>query len=282
MHKLVQLWPMGIALALANTIAVARTETHSYPECTREPDDSDVKGAKGAFEAGQASFNEGDYERTVLYWEDAYRRDCTAHAMLLNLAQVYELSDRREQAVVALETYLQREPSSPNRDQITRRIEVLRGKIEADKPAPPPEVAAPPPPPAAAPPPAPPSPPPQPPPKRRPLLPLFVAGGGGALFLVGGIIYLGAADDVDDYEAACGPDRQNCPPGIDVDDANDARTRATVSGVVTLVGLGALAGGLTWYFLSPLETQAAQLQPKTRVSPAIGRGYAGLEWSGSF
>ena len=100
--------------------------------------------------------------------------------------------------------------------------------------------------------------------------------------MVGGLIYLGAADDVDDYEQACGPDRQSCPPDVDVDDANDARTRANVSGVVSLVGLGAIAGGLTWYFLSPPEPQTAKLRLKTRLSPSIGRGYGGVQLSGSF
>src|SRR5688500_20314045 len=91
--------------------------------CTEEPQENNITAAKGAYQAGKASYKEADYERAITYWEDAYRRDCTAHALLLNLARAYELHGQKHQAVIALETYLIRKPDAPQRGQIERRIE---------------------------------------------------------------------------------------------------------------------------------------------------------------
>ena len=110
---------VGIVLAAAPLVVLAQQGTKEYPDCAHQPSDSDVSAAKGAFQAGQVSFNEADYDRAITYWEDAYRRDCTAHPMLLNLARAYELNGNPRQAVVSLETYLARNPSSPQRDQMS-------------------------------------------------------------------------------------------------------------------------------------------------------------------
>ncbi len=122
-------------LTLVPALAHAEDEAKPYPECTREPSDSDTTAAKAAFQAGNVSFNEADYPRAILYWEDAYRRDCTKHQMLLNLARAYELDGQKKQAVMALETFLVREQNAPDRPQITRRIEVLKKQIDNDEAA---------------------------------------------------------------------------------------------------------------------------------------------------
>jgi tetratricopeptide (TPR) repeat protein len=289
MLKPLKSWPVAAALMFVSASALAEQGGQHYPECTREPGEAEVKAAKGAFQAGQVAFDEGDYERAITYWEDAYRRDCTKHVMLLNLARVYELADRKEQAIIALETYLERDPEAGKSGVINRRIQVLRDKIAKEqKPAEPPPPA---PEPAAAPPPPPPvqvlpPPPPAEEPGGRPLAPLIVAGTGGVVFAVGGILYLSAASDVRTWEDRC-PDR-NCA-GVyadNVDDANSARTRQTVSGVVSLVGLGVGVGGVAWYFASspgPSETsQPHGTAPRPRLTPAVGPGYAGLQLAGSF
>src|SRR5690349_1430760 len=97
--------------------AALAEETHAYVECTHEASDTDLTAAKAAFQAGNVSFNEADYPRAILYWEDAFRRDCTAHPLLLNLARAYELNGRRRDAVVSLATFLEREPNSTERAQ---------------------------------------------------------------------------------------------------------------------------------------------------------------------
>src|SRR5690606_32626924 len=114
-------WP-----ALARGASDYARGAPDYPPCTREPSDTDVTAAKAAFQAGNVAFGEADYPRAILYWRDAYRRDCTAHALLLNLARAEELNGNKRAAVAALETYLARVPTSPERAQIERRIAVDR------------------------------------------------------------------------------------------------------------------------------------------------------------
>ena len=110
-----------IAVAVLSAGLAHAEDVKQYAECAREATDTDVTAAKGAFQAGNASFEEADYPRAIVYWEDAYRRDCSAHGMLLNLARAYELNGNKPQAVVALRTYLQRVPSA-DKEKIEARL----------------------------------------------------------------------------------------------------------------------------------------------------------------
>lgn len=264
----------------------------SYPPCSRKPTAADVAGAKGAFQAGQASFEEADYERAIDYWEDAYRRDCTAHALLLNLARAYELFGSKAQAVLALETYLERQPKSPDRGQIQRRLEVLNSQVRAEQAAilPVPETQEEPKPEiepvavavAVA-----------PPPKKEliaqetnfapektsvlhepdgpAVVPLVVAGVGGALAIAGSIVFLNARADERDAEKICSG--VTCPMAQrDVIDAgNEAHRRGNIAGVVTLAGAALLGGGIAWYFLA-----TDSRTPGAQLVPVAAPGYAGL------
>lgn len=106
-----------------------------YPVCNHEPTETDVSAAKGAYRAGQVSFQEADYERALLYWEDAFRRDCTAVKLLLNIARAYELSGDRRAAVHALVTYLERDPDWEDRSAVEKRIEKLNQKLAEEQAA---------------------------------------------------------------------------------------------------------------------------------------------------
>jgi hypothetical protein len=278
---------LAISLCLFEGQALAaEPPTHPYADCTREPSEADLTAAKAAFQAGNVSFNEADYPRALLYWEDAFRRDCTAHPLLLNLARAYELDGQKQQAVIALEAFLAREPNSPERAQITRRVEVLRKQLESDAAA----QKALPPPPAATPAlasstPAPAQPPaPAEPSKGTQVLPLVIAGVGGAVVIVGGIVWLGASAEVRDFEKACPKDAASgefqCPAdqADKIKPANQASKRQTVSGAVTaFVGLPLLAGGLIWFFASSPDKHPAAV-----VVPAVGPGFAGLTFDARF
>lgn len=265
--------------------AHADDQPHDYPACDHQASDSDVQAAKGAFQAGQVSFDEADYQRAITYWEDAYRRDCTAHALLLNLSRAYELSGKKQQAVVALQTYLDRNQAATDKDKIQRRIDVLKTQIAAEQPAQPQTTATP----TATSTPTQPTQPPDTGPtpqtgggKRSPV-PLYVAAGGGALALVSLIPYVKASNDVSNYEAKCGG-RGNCPkdqPAL-ISQANSALTRQKVWGTLTFVGVGVAAVGIVWYIVQPAkpQTTAASAPPplplRPRVTPALGPGFAGL------
>src|SRR6266540_3112085 len=129
-------WLVTGIVWLSSAGALAGDSKTPFPPCTTAPTEADRKAAQGAFAAGQGSFNEADYATAITYWRDAYRRDCTAHALLLNLARAYELKPDRSEAVNALETYLQRKPESPDADQIRRRIDNLKAQIAASAPPP--------------------------------------------------------------------------------------------------------------------------------------------------
>jgi len=308
MRRSLKPWLLGITLAVAPAAVFAQQQPEQYPECTTTPTEADVSGAKGAFQAGQASFNEGDYARAITYWEDAFRRDCTAAALLLNLGRAYELNGQKPEAVNALKTYIKRKPASPQLDQIQKRIEVLEDKIAKEKQAPTATApagtgtagasasttagsasasitatGAPPPPTTGG--------------GKRPILPLIVAGGGGAVGIAGFIGFLVENGKVKDYESTCprgtnpktGKVENICPPGIDINAvqsaANSANTARNVWGGVGIAGGVIAVGGVVWYLLSPPEESTSALAaPKRRtvVTPELGRGYAGLSVSGAF
>jgi len=294
MRKPLTSWLLGTALLLAPIAARAEEPTKSYPECSRAPTDGEVAAAKGAYQAGTASFDEADYARAIDYWEDAYRRDCTADALLLNLARAYELSGRKRQAVVALETYVQREPNSGGKDQINRRIEVLKKQIAQETATPAATPTATPQPttqpgPTATPMPTDGQPMQEPQPEasqgKRSVVPLVVAGAGGLVLIVGAAIWLPARSDVARYESHCDvPSKREGCPASEIDAANAAQDKQSLGGWITGGGAVIAAGGLVWYFVSPRKPApvAVQAARRTELTPAVGPGYAGLSVSGSF
>jgi tetratricopeptide (TPR) repeat protein len=283
MRKQLCLWLLGSAVVFAPALAHAEDEPKPYPECTKAPSDAETAAAKGAYQAGNASFDEADYPRAITYWEDAYRRDCTANLLLKNLARAYELYGQKRQAVVALETYLVREPTTGDKDQIQRRIEVLKKQIADEKAAPPPTGVTPPVAPVVPVTPAQQEPAPTAHTGKRPIAPLIVAGAGGVVLIVGAVVYAGGAKDVNTYEGLC--PNHNCM-GTDAvakqDAANKARTKKITGGVVTGVGAAVLAGGLIWYFAQPRSAETTGTLLKPNVTPAVTPGFAGLALSGAF
>jgi hypothetical protein len=281
--------PLLVTFALLSAPALAHAEepTKSYPDCGREPTDGEVAAAKGAFQAGNASFNEADYARAIDYWEDAYRRDCTATPLLLNLARAYELAGRKRQAVVSLETFLAREPNSGEKDQINRRVEVLKKKIAEEDAA---AVAAPPVTNGAAP--LPPSGPTQSPDQtpvpaekaKRSPWPWVVMGVGGVVTVVGVIGYASANKKIKDATDRCGGNRVDCMDTTAVNDGNKARTDLTTSGVIAGVGVAAVVGGAIWWIVDKKRVDHANQQPvaRTRLYPVVGRELTGLSLTGTF
>jgi hypothetical protein len=277
----------ALALLFAPALAHAEEPTKSYPDCGREPTEAEVAAAKGAFQAGNASFNEADYARAIDYWEDAYRRDCTANPLLLNLARAYELAGRKRQAVLSLETFLAREPNSGEKDQINRRVEVLKKKIAeedaAAAAAPPPSTAI-----TAPPPPGPATPPETPAPQaKRSPWPWVMIGIGGAVTIVGTIGYISNKQKVNDFVAQCDnpktpvvEGRDQCPIDI-ANKGNDARKAVTASGVVTVAGGALLVGGVIWWYLDGNRTTEASLR-RPLVTPLVAPQLAGLSLSGAF
>lgn len=268
-----------LAAAALGTGHAHADELKQYPACGREPTETDVTAAKGAFQAGNASFDEADYPRAIVYWEDAYRRDCTAHGMLLNLARAYELNGNKLQAVLALRTYLERVPTTPDKEKIERRIDVLNKQIEAEKPEP---VAKP----AEAKPaqkdvstPLPPAQ--KSPPARTPVEPIITMGVGGAVTLLGVLTYLSGKGDLKDAESKC--PNHVCPENTDyASQGNDARKRVNGGVVLGVSGLAVASAGLVWYVLETRHAQAKAKVSARRVTPVALPGFYGVSYSGRF
>ena len=295
-------WLVACSVFVAAGSAWA-SPTHAYPECTLRPSDSDVTAAKGAFQAGTVSFNEADYDRALLYWEDAYRRDCTATLLLQHLGRAYEGAGNLEQAVIALRTFIERSPESTERAQVQRRIDVFEQKIAEDKRK------------AAANTPKPPSagqpvagvpssqqgngsaPPPNAPVETRksfPWGPVALIAGGGVATAIGGLVFFKARSDISDVENSwvtidgvrtqpC-KDHGNraCPTNL-ASQGNDARKRATVGTVVGISGLAIAGAGVVWLVLDSKHSQSSALElERPALTPWFGQNSAGFAWQGSF
>lgn len=277
-------WTIGILLSLhASPLLAVEADPKPYPACDLEA--NDTVAAKGAFQAGSAAFNEADYDRAITYWEDAYRRDCQAHALLKNLARAYELNGMFKHAIEALRTYQERSPNPAEQDSIDRRIANLKLKLK-EQSRPPPVEAKPRPPVTVAARPQQPSPPSaeQPIPSEelaadsdgsRPVWPLYMAGAGAAVAIGGFIPFLIAKGDEADAEDACGG-REDCPQSI-VDQGNDAIDRVNLFGAVSLAGVGIAATGAVLYFLQPEEEEEAM-----SWSPVVAPGFAGVRYGTTF
>ncbi len=277
-------------------------ELTSYPPCTEEPSASDVDAAKGVFQAGRISFEEGDYDRTILYWEDAFRRDCTAVKLLLNVARAYELKGDLERAVLALRTYLQRDSEIQDRAAVEKRLVKLTSRLEEERK----EASAPkeeeeskpnatvPPAKAAK---------PKPTEASRPLWPVVTTAAGVAGLAVGATfaalgqkavnnerdrIALGVSDASGRHCSRKGR-KWECPsPELqqlltealdDSDELKRSKTERTVG--LAVVGGGAIITGIGAYFWYTLWKKSDRPEA-TAVLPVVTSSYQGLSISGRF
>jgi len=226
----------------------------------------------------------------LVYWEDAYRRDCTAHKLLLNIATAYQLDGQLEKALTALQTYLARVPNAPDKAQVERRRDTLQAKLDQQV--------------AAAPPPTP----------SQPEAPTEGSGEGtgeehgterssgalamaitGGALTVGGVVWVIVENgNVSDYENICKPDildpsNRRCPTTDIANAADTAQARRTIAIVVSSVGVATLAGGLVWYFMSGSDGDAESASlPKDHsatidsIAPVISDEYVGMGVVGRF
>ena len=235
----------------------------------------DPEAARVAFRAGQTAFSEGGYARAVELWDQAYRDDCTAHALLLNLAMAQELLGRPDDAIHTLTLFNRRSPNSPYVEANTRRIDRLqrttaderRERARRERAAWAPVE--------------------RPKPAEEGLgrtVPLIVGVAGATVAVVGGAIFLEGRMSAASADETCGPSRQQCA-GVDGVVAGErARARAEVGGWMAGAGLVTAAGGAAWYLLSgaerPLDQQATS--GGLSVSTDLASRGASLGWAGRF
>lgn len=277
------------ALFLGPVVSMAAPELQPYPQCTTKPTENDQKAAKSLFTAGQVAFNEADYRTAIQYWRDAYKRDCTANLLLLNLSRAYESAGDKREAVAALKLYLEREPKANDRPQIERRIENMNRELAGPQPtatnlpaptapaatssggAEPAGTAGPVPTNTSE---------PRPATAKKPITPWIVVGAGGIVTVLGALVYAGGKSKMSDAEDAC-PDRSKCNDPDAAKLGNDGRSQANLGGVMMGLGVAGVAGGLVWQFAfnKPKPKTTAGL---TNVGPSFGSGFTGLSLQGQF
>ncbi len=263
-------------LLLARSAAAVEPSASGAEICSEETDATDPEAAREAFRAGQTAFSEGAYVRAVQLWGQAYRDDCTAHALLLNLAMAQELLGRPEEAIQALKHFDRRAPDSPYVDANLKRIQRLervvvekaRDRARRERtPLTPLE------------------------PRRTDSadqggkalgLPLVVAVTGGVVAVVGAALYAEGRYSAAAASESCGSSPGHCDDPTDVVDGERARARAETAGWLAAGGLATAAGGLLWHFLSqptrPID-QSAHARPLVTVAPS---GDTLVSWTGTF
>jgi tetratricopeptide (TPR) repeat protein len=262
---------VGCLIGGAASAEEPRTATSAHG-CTASSAPRDPEAARVAFRAGQTAFSEGGYARAVELWDQAYGDDCTAHALLLNLAMAQELLGRPDEAIQTLTLFNERAPRSPYVDANLKRIQRLqlaaadktreRARREralwgpAERPTPDDGMSL--------------------------SLPIAVGAVGTAVALVGTVLFVEGRSSAASAEERCETSRQACTEEGLVD-GERARARAQVGGWMAGGGLLTAAGGLVWHLLAsprrPLDQPAATAVSLSADVPAQA---ARVEWAGHF
>jgi hypothetical protein len=280
---------LGIAVVVP---AVAQTPApSSYPPACEDSrvTKADRDRAHTVFISGKQYLEESNYDKAISYFKDAYSIDCSVHGILPIIATAYERKGDRREAVHALEEYQKRAPTAGDHEVIDRRIRNLKDQIAQEQPVP--SVTAPTP--SAT---APattasvepsasaalvaPAPTPQEEGPHHTAGPWILFGLGWAAPVAGIVAIAIGAGKVSNAEKVCGTQHNGCPAGSPaIDDGNSGRSLELVGGIVTGVGLAAVAGGLVWHFLEkPSRAPAAGVH----VQPVVSPGYAGVSLGGGF
>ena len=124
------------AMMLAcSTIAQAQAS----PDANNEQFERDDQEARDLFKLGKQAFDEGRFDRALMYFKDAYVLSHRA-ALLSNLGSALDRLRRDDEALEAYKSYLEQVPDAPNRAFVEERVRV----IEAARPkTAPPSAAAP-------------------------------------------------------------------------------------------------------------------------------------------
>ena len=125
---------VGIVVATASARAQAPSE---YPAACDAAKISRAESdrAHTVFLSGKGFLDESNYDKAISYFKDAYTIDCSVHGILPIIATAYERKGDKAEAVNALEEYLRRQPSAPDRDVVEHRIKNLKEQLQAAAPS---------------------------------------------------------------------------------------------------------------------------------------------------
>ncbi len=281
---------LATAIAVPALAQQAATPTKYY-ECPAnfQATPNEQEAAHGAFLAGKAAYDEADYQKAIDYFKDAYKRDCTKHALLNFIARAYEAKGDRPEAINALETYIARAPKADDADQVRKRIDNLKAQV-ASQPTnsgtsvptssatTTPTVTASASDTSTAPPPT----------GGHTIPPWIVVGAGGAAAITGVILLIIGTGKVSDSHnlALNGCPKNACPTTYTAAQIDAAQalnksgyTFDTLGIVVGGIGVAAIVGGLVWHFIEPTGLKT---EPKASLVPIMAPGYGGASFAYKF
>lgn len=112
-------------LLACSTIAQAQAS----PDASNDQFERDDQEARDLFKLGKQAFDEGRFERALMYFKDAYVLSRRA-ALLSNIGSALDRLRRDDEALEAYKSYLEQVPDAPNRAFVEERVRV----IEAARP----------------------------------------------------------------------------------------------------------------------------------------------------
>ena len=279
---------LGLLLGAAITVpALAQTSGgQAYPTCTgKTVTQADSDAAHSKYLAGKVDYDEAKYDAAIAQFREAYARDCNKHDLLIIISRAYELKGDKQEAIRALEAYLDRvPPNAPDTSAHRNRLENMKKALAEAPPQPtgtatssptagPTGTSAPPPPPPQE-------------QNEHTIYPWLVVGAGGVAAAVGAVLLATAPS----LPTGCDEGNGTCTrlPGETEAQYQDRREQAGASvqqpiwGIVTLAAGGALiAGGLVWHFLEPTGPKE-QEAGKLKVRPLVAPGYGGVALGARF
>jgi hypothetical protein len=288
---------LGLLLVVATSVPALAQQTASpskteYPSCVgKEVSKADSEAAHRKYLAGKDDYDEGKYDSAIRIFEDAYKKDCTKHELLVIISRAHELNHNLPEAVRALEIYLERNPTSGEAQVHRNKIKNLQDRIAEERK----KAAATPPPTSTA-----PAGGGAPPPENQQhtIYPWLVVGAGVVAVAVG-IVLIATAPKL---PPDCDAETQTCnrlkdAAGNPLKKANGelAETESEyqarqadagrhvnqplIGGGVIGGGVLLIAGGIIWHFLEPTGPKDSA---KTKVQPQLGPGYGGFSLTHRF
>jgi hypothetical protein len=285
---------VGLSLLLAATVSAPAfaDEPSTYPDCGgKTPSKDDSEHGHNLYIQGKVYYDDGDYNKAIPRFKEAYKVDCTKHELLVIISRSFELKGDKPEALAALETYVARVPTSPDLQTHQNRIANLKEAIKKEEAerkgqggtgdTPPPSSSNAPgsttqPPPAGA-------------ERGHTVYPWLLAGTGGVAIVTGIILHVAGNSAM---PSECSPGflfPGNCNGFADnVPEASREETQGRAGNaqglrdggtIVVVAGALMVAGGLVWHFLEPTGPAASG---KLRFTPHVAPGYAGVGLSQRF
>lgn len=125
------------ALLCSSLVLVCSGMVHAQAsaDAPSERAEQDDQEARDLFRLGKQAFDEGRFDRALMYFKDAHVLSHRA-ALLSNIGTALDRLRRDDEALEAYKSYLEQVPDAPNRGFIEERVRVIEGARSKGVPPP--------------------------------------------------------------------------------------------------------------------------------------------------